>query len=110
MRAMTPEVETISWRNLTGNKFNQSVHPAMLTEHGYLKQSMVRRTGDAVKTIFNVIYDRNYLIEYVAHTLCKNLVQLGKQGVLDLVGEAWDYKYPNYTLEPTHKFVKQNGN
>ena len=107
---MTPEVETISWRDLTGNKYLKSLHPAMLTERGYVSQQLVRRTGDAAKNIFNVVYDHEYLVEYTSRFLCRNLFMLGKEGVLDLVSEAWDYKYPNYTLEPTHKLVKQNGN
>ena len=110
MRTMIPEIETISWRDLTGNKFMKSLHPAMLTERGYVNQQLVRRTGDAGKNIFNVVYDYDYLIAYTSRFLCRNLFTLGREGVLNLVNEAWDYKYSNYTPEPTHRLARQDGN
>ncbi len=90
-----PKAETITWRDLTGNKFNRSLHPAMLHNDGYVCQSAVRRIGEAEKTIFKIIYDREYLIEYVGRTVCKQLFVVGKEETLNLVSEAWDNYYPN---------------
>ena len=90
-----PEIETINWKELTGNKFNRTLHPAMLTEQGFVRQTNVRRIGDRDKTIFDVVYDRQYAIEYLGKSVCKNLRVLGIEEILDLVEEAWDYTYPN---------------
>ena len=59
------EIETISWRQLTGNKYNKTLHPAMLSDQGYIRQQGIRRIGDVEKTIFNVFYDRDYVVEYL---------------------------------------------
>ena len=87
------EVETISWRELTGNKFNRAIDTAMLSNSGCVKSIAVRRVGDDVKSHFHVVFDRNYLIEWISRKVCKPLFTLGKQGTLDLVSEAWDYCY-----------------
>lgn len=88
-----PKIETITWRELTGNKFNRALHPAMLSDIGYTKSISVRRTGDAVKSYFNVAYDRVYVVEWLSRKICKSLFALGKQGTLDLISEAWDKCY-----------------
>lgn len=82
-------IPVISWRELTGNKFNKSLDSAMASDAGYIKTSYVRRTGDAAKTAFNVNYDREYLITFISKTICRPLFPLGKQRVLDLVDKAW---------------------
>ena len=92
-----PEIEQISWRELTGNKFVISLNPAMLSDAGYIRQQKIRKIGDVVPTIFNVEYDRDYAVERIGGRLCKNLFVLGKQGILELVAEAWDKQYPNAT-------------
>ncbi len=89
------EAKTITWRDLTGNKFLKSLSPAMLSDDGYIKQQAIRRIGEADKTIFKVIYDRDYLIEYIGRFVCRNLFTLGKEETLNLVSEAWDNYYPN---------------
>ncbi|NJK58739.1 MAG: hypothetical protein HC939_23545, partial [Pleurocapsa sp. SU_5_0] len=88
------EIETISWRELTGNKFVRGVDPAMLTKNGYVKQSVIRRIGEARKDIFNVVYDREYLIGTIGQSICRPMSILGKEKLLKLVSEAWDVCYP----------------
>lgn len=95
MQAMA-EIETISWRELTGNKFIRGLDPAMLSEEGCVKQASIRKTGDIERTIFNIVYDREYLIASIARSICKQFFVLGKRKTLELVSEAWDYQYPNY--------------
>ena len=90
-----PEIETIDWKELTGNKFNKTLHPAMLSEKGFVRQMSLRRIGDKDKTIFDVAYNRHYVIEYLGKIVCKNLQVLGIEQILDLVEEAWYYTYPN---------------
>ena len=87
------EIETISWRELTGNKFNKSIDPAMLSDDGYIRTINIQRVGDFGKSLFYVVFDREYLIEWISRKICKPLFVLGKQGTFDLVAEAWDYCY-----------------
>ena len=92
-----PEVESITWRELTGNKFNVALHPAMLTEAGYQKQQAIRKTGDTAKSIFYVTYDREYVLTYIARNLCNRFFSLGKAKIIELVETAWESTYPNAT-------------
>lgn len=92
-----PEVETISWEEMTGNKFTINLHPAMLSDDGYVVQRSIRRIGDIVPTVFNVVHDREYAIGFIGRKICKTLQVLGKQKILELVDEAWDTMYPNST-------------
>ena len=87
------EVETISWRCLFGNRFNKTLDPAMATERGCIKQQRVKRVGDTQKAIFNVVYGKDFLSEYIFIKICKPLFVLGKQEVLDLVEQSWDAYY-----------------
>lgn len=98
-----PEVETISWRDLTGNKYNKTLHPAMLSDEGYINQQAIRRAGDAGKTIFDVIYDHEYLLSYIDKHLCSKLFTLGKEEVVKLVAESWDTCYGVSKVRPTVK-------
>lgn len=100
-----PEIETISWKEMTGNKYTLTLHPAMLSEDGYVSQKSIRRIGDASPTLFNVIYDREYLVNFIGRKLCKHLQVLGKQKILELVDEAWDTMYP-YSAEAQANKVK----
>ena len=87
------EVEAISWRCLFGNKFVKTLEPAMTTERGYVKQQRIKKIGDTAKTIYNVVYDRDYLSEYIFIKVCKPLFVLGKQEMLNLVEQSWDAYY-----------------
>ena len=83
------EIETISWKDLTGNKYNKTLHPAMLTEAGYVKQTSVRRIGDKGKIIFNVKYDRDYVIEYVEKTVFLKLFNTDIDLLADVLVNAF---------------------
>ncbi|MEL6438692.1 MAG: hypothetical protein AAFQ80_05475 [Cyanobacteria bacterium J06621_8] len=95
------DIPSISWRKLTGNKFVVALCRAMLSEAGYIRQQNIRRTGDDGKCLFEVEYDRDYVMEFIGRKICKPLFSIGKQGVLDLVSNAWDYCYPNTTEKAT---------
>ena len=75
----------------------------MLSDEGYVKQTAVRRTGDAAKTIFDVVYDREYVLSYISKDLCSKLFTLGKEEVVKLVGESWDTCYGASKVRPTVK-------
>ena len=97
------EIETISWRELTGNKYVRRIDPAMLTERGYIKQSAIRKIGERKRTMFNIVYDREYLIRSIGRIICKPMFILGKEKTLELVSEAWDTCYPysaSMSLQP----------
>jgi hypothetical protein len=91
------EIETISWRELTGNKFVRGIDPAMLTERGYVKRAAIRRTGERKRTFFDIVYDREYLVQAIGRYICKQMFILGKEKTLELVSEAWDDYYPEST-------------
>jgi len=92
-----PEVEQILWCELTGNKYTLALHPAMLSERGCIKQQRIRRVGEPRKDNYNVKYDRDYVMEVINRKICKSLWCLGKEGLLELVAEAWDVHNPNAT-------------
>ena len=90
---MNQGLENITWRELTGNKFNKSLHPNMLLEEGLVRQTYIRRTGEGMKTLFNITYDREYVIGYLDKFVCSKLFVLGREKTLELVKEAWDTYY-----------------
>jgi hypothetical protein len=91
---MKTEIETISWRQLTGNKFVKGIEPAMLSENGFVKRTAIRRIGDQERTFFDVVYDREYLLEAISRYICKEMLPVGKKATLKLIAEAWDRYYP----------------
>lgn len=104
------EVENITWRELSGNKFSRMLSPAMLTEEGYIKQAAIRKTGSRNRAFFNIKYNRDYLIEAIGNYICKPLFVIGKEKVLELVGEAWDNYYPSQDVELFNPKGVPNGN
>lgn len=91
---MTNAIEAISWRQLTGNKFVKGIEPAMLSKAGFVKRTAVRRIGDRERTFFDVVYDREYLVQAIGRYICKDMYSVGKEEMIKLVGEAWDLYYP----------------
>lgn len=87
------EIKSISWNDLTGNKFSLTIHPAMDTEEGYYRQQLIRRIGESGKTVFTIRYDHDYLLRYIATKICRPLFACGKKRTLELVSEAWDLHY-----------------
>ena len=84
----TTEVHKITWREVTGCKFNRALHP-MMADRYYIHSSL-RRTGDTEKTMFEIEYDRDYLVGWMATRVCSPLQTLGKEEILKLVDEAYD--------------------
>ena len=82
--------ETISWRDLPGNKWSKSLDPAMLTERGCITLGKVRHSSEPQGTMCNVIYDRDYLIQFLIRRFLMSISPLGKEVVDELVNEAWN--------------------
>lgn len=104
------EIETITWRELTGNKFARGIDPAMLAESGCVKQCAIRRIGEHRRTLFNIVYDREYLVRTIGRVICRPMFILGKEKTLKLVGEAWDDYYQNYSDEYLQSVEVASGN
>ena len=96
---MLPGIKTISWRDLTGNKYSKALHGAMLAKEGYRSLIRIRRIGEAGKDVFNVTYDKEYVIEFLSRKVCTPLSYVGKEKLLELISEAWDL-YAKECLEP----------
>lgn len=85
---MTSQFKPISWRELPGNKFNRALHPAMLSEEGCSKLMPVPcASGSQMK---EVIYDRNYVVEWVALKLFKALDGKSYAEIVEILEEAYD--------------------
>lgn len=82
----------------------------MLTESGYVKQCAIRRIGERKRTLFNIVYDREYLIRSVGRIVCKPMFVLGKEKTLELVSEAWDDYYQNHNSKYLHPVGMTNDN
>ena len=104
------EIETISWRELTGYKFVRGIDPAMLTERGYVKRAAIRKIGDRKRTFFDVVYDRDYLVQAIGRYICKQMFIIGKEKTLELVSEAWDEYYPNSMIKAVESARAINDN
>ncbi len=94
-----PEIKTITWRELTGNKFLKVIHPAMLSEGNYICTQRIRKTGEAEPDIFKTIYDREYAVHWLVRKLCKPLSFIGKERLIELIEEAWAL-YAKQSLSP----------
>lgn len=103
-------IETITWRELTGNKFVRGIDPAMLTAQGFVKQAAIRRIGDRNRTFFNIVYDREYLLEAIGRLICKPMFVIGKEKTIELIAEAWDNYYPYQKLKEMESKRGESGN
>ena len=82
--------ETISWRDLPGNKWSKSLDPAMTTERGCITLGKVRHCHEPQGTMCNVVYDRGYLIQFLIRRFLIPISPLGREVVDELINEAWD--------------------
>jgi predicted GTPase len=84
------EPTRISWRMLTGNKFRCALLSEMFSDAGCIKMQSTRKTGDAVKSVFEVMYDRDYGLKVLLIKIVKPLAVMGREEVIELINEAWD--------------------
>jgi len=72
------EIKSITWRDLTGNKYLKALHPAMLSKGNYICTQRIRRIGEVEPDIFKTTYDREYAVEWLARKVCKTLSFIGR--------------------------------
>jgi hypothetical protein len=96
------ESEKISWRMLTGNKFIQGLAPEMFSDHGCLKTKRIRKSGELERSVFEVVYDRDYGLQVLSRDIVARLETLGKDKVHALIDEAWQ-------IHDENKYAVLNG-
>lgn len=79
--------KAISWRDLPGNKFNRSLHKAMLSDDGYRKFMPVKT--EKGKGMTEVVYDSSYIYEYLIAKAIIPLWGISKQEFIAFI----DYSY-----------------
>lgn len=85
------DMPVVSWRDICGNKYSKSLDPAMLMAHGYpltTKAKVIGKTGSS--ELITVVYDRDYVINYLITKVIKPLSNYGLQEVTNLLLKAWE--------------------
>ena len=85
----------ITWREVTGNKYNRALHASMFSGSNYRKHVHIRRTGDFDKSVFEVEYDKEYGITWLSKKVTDPLRNLGLKKILELVTEAYEISSQN---------------
>lgn len=83
------EYKTINWKDLPGNKYSKALDAAMVSERGYITLQKVRRCHEPNGAMCNVIYDRDYVIQFLIKRVLYSLAVLGKETVDELINDAW---------------------
>lgn len=83
------DIQTITWRQLTGNKFVTTINTAMLSEAGYVKQQSIRQIGGELPKVFYVVYDEDYLLQILLRKVIRPLSVLNKEKVQEIIDNAW---------------------
>jgi hypothetical protein len=84
------QFDTISWRDLPGNKYTKSLDAAMISEQGYITFGKVRHSSEPKGKMCNVVYDRDYVIKFLIKRVLFALAVLKKEAVDELIDEAWN--------------------
>lgn len=84
------QFETIRWIDLPGNKYTKSLDAAMLSEGGYTIFGKVRHCSEPKGTMCNVVYDREYVIQFLIKRVLFALAVLPKETIDGLIDEAWE--------------------
>lgn len=86
------EAKTVNWKHVQYCKFNTNPHFSML--YGLVSRlSKVRLIGqrrDEGTQWYNVVYDKDYLIQFMIIRLLMPLGITNKQQFDELLNEAWD--------------------
>lgn len=85
------EFDKVAWQDLQGNKYSKSLDSGMLLENGspHIVKATLKgsRKGNAQAKV--IIYDQDYVINWLIVKLIKPLSNYGLDTVTDLVKEAW---------------------
>ena len=102
------ESKSISWQLLRGNKYNRCLHPAMLTEKGCTKQMSTSPVGYNERQYFDVHYDREYVVNWLATKVIKPLENVGVRELVELLIAAWLKRHPDETKTSYEEFEVAN--
>ena len=78
----------VPWNRLKGNKFNLSLHPAMLSDFGYVKTRTTTVVGETVPQQYQVKYDRAYVIAWLRSQLFDKLTSIPWSDLSTLLEQA----------------------
>ena len=77
------------WTESTRNRFSKALHGAMLTPQGYKFLMGIKPIGSPEKQFFNVKYDREYILEWLAIKFFKPLECVDQDELESLLNEAY---------------------
>lgn len=82
---------SINWSKLQQQPFQVSIDPEMLSEGGFRRYQAVRLIGQSKFTseMGVVIYDRNYVVHWIAKRLLKHLKPRNYNELQSLISEAY---------------------
>lgn len=85
------EPDKVHWSKKQGNKYNKSLHPAMLTDVGFLTTAKVALLDEPRSNhrYVTVIYDREYVINWLRVKVVKPFLNIGMSDIVQLIKEAW---------------------
>lgn len=88
---MNTELRKVYWRDVQGNRWSKSLHPAMLNPDGFHMTQKVRATGESSYggTYSVVVYDREYVLGWLVSKVIKPLSNEGVTGIIALIKEAY---------------------
>ena len=84
------QFETIGWRDLPGNKYVKALEAAMLSEQGCIAMQKVRHCSEPKGRMCNVIYDREYVVQFLIKRVVFALAGVGNKAIHELIDDAWD--------------------
>lgn len=84
------QFETIDWRDLPGNKYSKALDAGMVTEHGYIAMQKVRHSSEPRGRMCNVIYDRDYVVQFLIKRVVFALAGIGRKAIDELIDDAWN--------------------
>lgn len=81
----------VSWREIQGNKYSKSIHPAMLSDGGFRKTQKASLIGNPKGNteFITVIYDKSYVIKWIEKKLIKPLENNSYKVIGKLVFQAY---------------------
>lgn len=90
----------VHWKDLQGNKWSKSLHPAMLNKTGYQITQKIRTIGQSKygSEYSTVLYDREYIKGWISSKVIKPLSDEGLEGIVEILKKAYDDTYPDKSI------------
>jgi hypothetical protein len=71
----------------------------MLSEFGYTTVQRVRCVGEGLPEVYNVVYDREYAVEFISKKFIRPVSFFGREKATEIISEAWNL-YEKNSLQP----------